>query len=212
MSPNPEWLPIRGDSTCFFANDYSGASGDPEKCREVDGANWYSSKTGELRRELPNDNDQPYRPIANECIEDGGYSLSKGSYIDRGSIVGSPCDPVDFCSDPASTDAVVRDHCSDIWSDVSEEEPYVCTGRDSLGHPVVCPGEGEDEGDVGETPILPLPIFGDEEEDGEDDQPLVEDQDQGDNSGEDQGSEQEEDSSDDSGEEEASQPRELFGE
>jgi hypothetical protein len=75
MSPNPEWLPIRGDSTCFFANDYSGASGDPEKCREVDGANWYSSKTGELRRELPNDNDQPYRPIANECIEDGGYSL-----------------------------------------------------------------------------------------------------------------------------------------
>ena len=77
---------------------------------------------------------------------------------------------------------------------------------------MVCPGEGEDEGDVGETPVLPLPIFRDEEGDGEDDQPLVEDQDQGDNSGEDQGSEQEEDSSDDSEEEEASQPRELFGE
>ena len=68
------------------------------------------------------------------------------------------------------------------------------------------------EGDVGETPVLPLPIFGDEEGSGEDDQPLVKEIEIGDNSGEDKRSEQEEDHSDDSGEEEASQPRELFGE
>lgn len=33
-----------------------------------------------------------------ECIEDNGYSLSKGSYIDKdkNAIVGSPCNPEGF--------------------------------------------------------------------------------------------------------------------
>lgn len=169
-----------------------------------------------------NDNQsEPYRPVAAECIEDGGYSLSKGSYIDNGSIVGSPCDPVGFCSDPSSTDAVVRDHCSDIWSDVDEEgelpAPYVCTGRDHLGHPVICPdlGEGEEsEQGEGEIPYLPPPIFegdgeGDTDEDTGNDglyggDQFFDEADDDDNSGgdggEDNGNEEQADNEDNEGE------------
>ena len=58
------------------------------------------------------------------CITDKGYRLSKGSYIDNGrSIVGSPCDPVEFCKDKNSTDPIVIDHCDDIWDDVGGPEP-----------------------------------------------------------------------------------------
>jgi hypothetical protein len=67
--------------------------------------------------------EKEYRPIADECIDYGGYSLSKGSYIENGSIVGSPCDPVGFCGDKTSNDNVVRDYCEDIWTDNDDPLP-----------------------------------------------------------------------------------------
>jgi hypothetical protein len=58
------------------------------------------------------------------CVEVDGYLLSKGSYLDeRKRIVGSPCDPVEFCSDVGSTDPTVRDHCMDIWLDFDCDDP-----------------------------------------------------------------------------------------
>jgi hypothetical protein len=58
------------------------------------------------------------------CVEVDGYLLSKGSYLDeRKRIVGSPCDPVEFCSDVGSTNPTVRDHCMDIWLDFDCDDP-----------------------------------------------------------------------------------------
>jgi hypothetical protein len=55
------------------------------------------------------------------CVEVNGYLLSEGSYLDeRGRIVGSPCNPEEFCSDPDSTDPTVIDHCSDGWEEIYE--------------------------------------------------------------------------------------------
>jgi hypothetical protein len=42
---------------------------------------------------------------------------------ERKRIVGSPCDPVEFCSDVGSTDPTVRDHCMDIWLDFDCDDP-----------------------------------------------------------------------------------------
>ena len=83
-----------------------------------------------------------------ECIEDNGYSLSEGSYIDEdnNAIVGSPCDPEEFCEDESSTDPVVIDFCDDTWDDVDEEPPEECppgtTGTPPDCFPI-CP-EGEE--------------------------------------------------------------------
>jgi hypothetical protein len=80
-----------------------------------------------------------------ECIEDQGYLLSKGSYIDTGNnaIVGSPCNPTEFCDDPSSTDPVVIDHCEDIWTDDDDKEELpLCDSEDAKrGEP--CRDEGD---------------------------------------------------------------------
>jgi hypothetical protein len=58
------------------------------------------------------------------CIEVDDYLLTEGSYLDeRKRIVGSPCNPEEFCSDVGSTDPTVRDHCSDIWLDFDCDDP-----------------------------------------------------------------------------------------
>ena len=71
-----------------------------------------------------------------ECIEDNGYSLSEGSYIDEdnNAIVGSPCDPEEFCEDEGSTDPVVVDHCNDIWNDVDDDDKYKCGSNEEFSH------------------------------------------------------------------------------
>jgi hypothetical protein len=76
-----------------------------------------------------------------ECIEDSGYLLSKGSYIDteNNAIVGSPCHPEEFCSDPDSDDPVVIDHCEDIWSDT--DKLPICDENTPPG--VTCIDEGD---------------------------------------------------------------------
>jgi hypothetical protein len=62
--------------------------------------------------------------IGDSCVEVDGYLLSEGSYLDeRKRIVGSPCNPEEFCSDVGSTDPTVRDHCSDIWLDFDCDDP-----------------------------------------------------------------------------------------
>lgn len=118
------------DSTCFFYG--------PPGCEDTSGIYYHDKETGKTYKPLPYRNGIPlchdplfemgalgstcydeadptdpedYRPIAEECEEVGGYSLSKGSHIENGAIVGSPCDPVGFCSDPNSNDPIVRDHC-----------------------------------------------------------------------------------------------------
>jgi hypothetical protein len=63
------------------------------------------------------------------CVEVDGYLLSEGSHLDeRGRIVGSPCDPEEFYSDPDSTDPTVIDHCSDGWEEIYER----CCRRTTL--------------------------------------------------------------------------------
>jgi hypothetical protein len=84
------------------------------------------------------------------CIEDGGHSLSEGSYIDdRGFIVGSPCDPVEFCEDEGSTNPTVVDYCDDIWDDTDEciIDPSTCDLEE-------CP-EGQTGTPPDCTPICP---------------------------------------------------------
>ena len=52
------------------------------------------------------------------CTEEG---LSEGSYFDeQGRIVGSPCDPEEYCSDPSSSDPTVIDYCEDSWGEIYE--------------------------------------------------------------------------------------------
>jgi hypothetical protein len=52
------------------------------------------------------------------CTEEG---LSGGSYFDeQGRIVGSPCDPEEYCSDPSSSDPTVIDYCEDSWGEIYE--------------------------------------------------------------------------------------------
>ncbi|HEU4824820.1 MAG TPA: carboxypeptidase-like regulatory domain-containing protein [Nitrososphaeraceae archaeon] len=65
-----------------------------------------------------------------ECIEDNGYSLSEGFYVDdEGHIVGSPCDPVEFCEDKNSDDPTVIDFCKAIWTDQDED---ICPANHEL--------------------------------------------------------------------------------
>jgi hypothetical protein len=77
-------------------------------CESVDGGNTPTPELG----------------IGDGCIEIDGYLLSEGSYLDdRKRIVGSPCNPEEFCSDVGSTDPTVRDHCMDIWLDFDCDDP-----------------------------------------------------------------------------------------
>ena len=84
-----------------------------------------------------------------QCTEDG---LSAGSYFDprNGFIVGSPCDPVEYCSDKGSKDPVVIDYCQDIWTDTDEclLNPKLCEDVP----PPECP-----EGQVGTPPDCEVP-------------------------------------------------------
>jgi hypothetical protein len=84
-----------------------------------------------------------------QCTEDG---LSAGSYFDprNGFIVGSPCDPVEYCSDEGSKDPVVIDYCQDIWTDTDEclLNPKLCEDVP----PPECP-----EGQVGTPPDCEVP-------------------------------------------------------
>jgi hypothetical protein len=76
-----------------------------------------------------------------ECTEDG---LSYGSYYDEnGLIVGSPCDPEEYCSDKGSTNPAVIDYCEDIWGDIDE----------CIINPSICDDEGN---------VLPVPPLCDE--------------------------------------------------
>ena len=89
-------------------------SGSKEKSFQVIAKGLTPGATSNLNRTL-NQTDPTGRY---ECNEDG---LSYGSYFDKnGLIVGSPCDPVEFCSDKGSTDPVVIDYCQDIWTDVDD--------------------------------------------------------------------------------------------
>jgi hypothetical protein len=114
----------------------------------------------------------------------------KGSYIDKdnNAIVGSLCNPEEFCEDESSTDPVVVDHCEDIWNDIDEEDdpPIEC---DSAGHePRFVNGEwvcrdlrddnpplnnnNETEGDSNQIPIgnvdpVPVPDLIDDANDNE---------------------------------------------
>jgi hypothetical protein len=64
------------------------------------------------------DDPTPAPDPENKCTEEG---LSKGSYIDeKGFIVGSPCDPVEYCKDKSSTNPTVVDYCEDIWTDIDD--------------------------------------------------------------------------------------------
>jgi hypothetical protein len=66
------------------------------------------------------------RTATEDCQANG---LNPGSYFDdKGRIVGSPCDPVEYCSDRDSTDIAVIDYCSDSWD---EQQP----DRDSKSKP-----------------------------------------------------------------------------
>jgi hypothetical protein len=53
---------------------------------------------------------------------------------ESGNIVGSPCNPEEFCSDVGSADPTVRDHCDDIWTDFDcsdegmEDDPRCLNG------------------------------------------------------------------------------------
>src|SRR5215204_5386448 len=84
-----------------------------------------------------------------QCTEDG---LSAGSYFDprNGFIVGSPCDPVEYCSDKGSKDPVVIDYCQDIWTDTDEclLNPKLCEDVP----PPECP-----DGQVGTPPDCEIP-------------------------------------------------------
>ena len=74
------------------------------------------------------------------CVEVDGYLLSEGSYLDeRGRIVGSPCNPEEFCSDPDSTDPTVIDHCSDGWEEIYER----CWDGTFVEDDEDCPPESE---------------------------------------------------------------------
>jgi hypothetical protein len=89
-------------------------SGSKEKSFQVIAKGLTPDATSNLNRTL-NQTDPTGRY---ECTGDG---LSYGSYFDEnGLIVGSPCDPVEFCSDKGSTDPVVIDYCQDIWTDVDD--------------------------------------------------------------------------------------------
>ena len=60
------------------------------------------------------------RTSAEDCQANG---LNPGSYFDeKGRIVGSPCDPVEYCNDRSSTDIAVIDYCGDSWD---EQEPII---------------------------------------------------------------------------------------
>ena len=59
MVPPSPWVPLMGDSTCFFANDYNGTSGNVEECRIADGLSLYNIQTGERIKPLPFRNGLP---------------------------------------------------------------------------------------------------------------------------------------------------------
>lgn len=53
------------------------------------------------------------------CLDNG---LRPGSYFDsKGRIVGSPCDPEEYCADRGSTDVAVIDYCSDTWNELDDD-------------------------------------------------------------------------------------------
>ena len=126
-------------------------SGSKEKSFQVIAKGLTPSATSNLNRTL-NQTDPTGRY---ECTEDG---LSYGSYFDEnGLIVGSPCDPVEFCEDKESTDPVVIDFCDDIWDDVDDPEPT--PPNNNTKQPVKC-SKYEELIDGKCQPVACLPVEG----------------------------------------------------
>lgn len=125
--------------------------------------------------------------------------LNPGSYFDdKGRIVGSPCDPVEYCSDRSSTDIAVIDYCSDSWNeqqqkqqqkqprdptdiDICKETPTFPTCYEDAFAPTPEPLPAEDCSHEGLGLDVCRPIeednHEDEEPEGSEDEPTIEDED-----------------------------------